>query len=142
MEHFEKGWSHPFAGRKKFAASSLSYYLSKLLDRRKFEVVNESHIDLHDLNSEQPDVIIYDIKDEYKPIMLIEFTDHEGLDSTIRTMEIISKLYHVPESFVFDFDAQNWFRINGNIVQQSSLSEKFGLNLKNILSQSLLRYSY
>ncbi len=141
MKHFEKSWSQPLSGHKKFIAAMLSHSLSKLLNRRIFEVVNESFIDLQDWKSEQPDVIVYDIKDEYKPAMLIEFTDHAGLDSTIRTMEILSDLYHVPEAFIFDFETQKWFRINGHDVQESASSEKFGFNLQNILSQSLLQYS-
>ncbi len=141
MKHFEKSWLSPLSGRKKFTAFNLSYSLSKLLDRKKYEVVNESYIDLHDLESEQPDIIIYDINADYKPALLIELTDHEGLDSTIRTMEIVSNLYHVPESFVFDFDKQNWYRVNGSNVLPTSSSEKFGLNLQSILSNSLMKYS-
>jgi len=133
MKLFEKSWLQPISGLKKFTAINLTYSLSRLLNRRKFEVVNESYIDLHDFNSEQPDIIIYDINADYKPALIIEMTDHENFDSTILKMKIISKVYHIPDAFVFDLDEQKWFRVNGNNVQSSSLSEKFGFNLENVL---------
>jgi hypothetical protein len=141
MEHLQKSWLLPLSGQKKFTASTLSYSLSKLLNRKDFEVVNESYVDIHDLNSEQPDVIIYNRNNDYKPAMMIELTNHSSLESTLHTIEIIAKIHHVPEAFVLDFDKQKWFRIADSVVTSSAASKVFGLDLQQILSNSLMRYS-
>jgi hypothetical protein len=142
MAHLAKGWLTPFSSRRKFSSSTLSYSLSKILDRRSFEVVNESNIDIHDLSSEQPDVIVYDKKSDYKPLLLIEITNHRTLNDTLNSMEVMADIYHVPEAFVYDIDQQSWFKIANRIVSRSAESSFFGINLQSVFTDSLNRYAY
>ena len=70
-----RNWQDPETGRKKFIASVLLYHLSKKVNRNRFEVVQEGYLDLADLNSEQPDIIIYDkekTKNIYIKYLIIE----------------------------------------------------------------------
>jgi len=142
MAHLAKGWLTPFSSRKKFSSSALSYSLSKILDRRFFEVVHESNIDIHDLASEQPDVIVYDKKSDYKPLLLIEITNHRTLNDTLNSLKVMADVYHVPEAFVYDIDQQSWFRISDRIISKSSESNFFGINLQAVFKDSLKRYAY
>ena len=141
MKHLEKSWTTTGSGQKKFLASVLTYGLSKLLRRKEFEAVNESYIDLQDSDSEQPDVVVYDLKDHFSPAIVIECSTSEDLSSTIRSMEIVSELYHVPEAFVLDMEQLQWYRISNEKTETNSFSKLFSIDLKEVLDSIMKRYS-
>ncbi|CAN5624360.1 hypothetical protein BH11BAC2_BH11BAC2_26600 [soil metagenome] len=140
MPKLEKGWLNPFSSRKKFISTSLSYGLSKLIDSKKFVAVSESYVDVHDLNSEQPDVVIYDVKNDFSPCMIIECSEHSDLQLTLNSMEIISNIYHVPEAFVYDLDQHSWYKVGSSSQKTDSRNNLLGCDLELALNQSLLRY--
>ncbi|MBK9637864.1 MAG: hypothetical protein IPO63_08600 [Bacteroidetes bacterium] len=139
MKYLEKSWAAAGSGQKKFLASILTYGLSKKLKRKDFEAVNESYIDLKDSNSEQPDVVVYDLNNNFTPAIAIECVTGEDLPSTIRSMEILSGLYHISESFVLDIEQFKWYRISNNKVESNSYSRFFSLDLKEVLDTLIQR---
>lgn len=141
MKHLEKSWAAAGSGQKKFLAAILTYGLSKLLRRKEFEAVNESFIDLQDSDSEQPDVVVYDLKNHFSPAIVIECSTSEDLSETIRSMEIVSELYHVPESFVLDMEQLKWYRISNEKTESNSFSKLFSIDLKEVLDSITNSYS-
>ena len=135
-----KNWISETDSRQKFLATVLAYGLSKKLDRRHYEAVNESHIDLQVYQSDIPDVIVYDIKLHLKPVLIVELCSEAELESTIRTVEIISTIYGIRESFVFNITNNQWKRIDSNSIVSSSQSTFFNIDLQEILSKNLYTY--
>jgi hypothetical protein len=141
MKYLEKSWAAAGSGQKKFLAAILTYGLSKVLRGKQFEAVNESFIDHNDADSERPDVVVYDLKNHFSPAIAIECASSADLDSTIHSMEMLSNLYHVPESFVLDMDQQKWYRISNEKVESNSFSKSFSIDLKEVLDLVVNRYS-
>ena len=132
-----KNWFSPNDAQQKLLAASLAYGLSKKLNRRSYETVNESHIDILALDSDIPDVIVYDLKNNFKPLLIVEFCIEEDLQSTLRTVEIIAAAYGIQESFVLNTTTGVWHRISSNTTSFSSRSNFFNLNLQDLLFHSL-----
>lgn len=132
MTTLKKGWTLPEAGHRKFIASSIVYALSKFLDRKKYEVVHEGNLDLHNPNSDTPDITVYERDNNYEPIMMIELCFDANEKDTVRSVEIIREIYKIEEAFVYNFESDHW-----NIHSQSDL---FNIDLRKLLDQQLLRY--
>ena len=132
-----KNWISAADSRQKFLATVLAYGLSKKLDRSQYEAVNESHIDLQVFESDIPDVVIYDIHQNLKPVLIVELCNAGELESTIRTVEIISTIYGIRESFILNTTNNIWIRIDSHSISTTSESDFFKLNLGEILFHSL-----
>ena len=135
-----KKWFTPSGSHQKFLAAVLSYGISKKLNRRFYEAVNESHIDIISLQSDIPDVIVYDVRNNLKPILIAEFCDDSEIKSTLRTIEIISEIYSIKESFVVNTSGEKWYRFESNTISLSSESRIFKLDLREVLFHSLHNY--
>ncbi len=135
-----KTWSSPNDSEQKFLAAVLAYGLSKKLNRRSFEAVNESHIDIFDFESDIADVVVYDINNYYKPALIVEFCREEEIQSTLRTVEIIAEIYGVKESFVYNTTSGVWYKISSKTVAFTSDSTLFRLALQQLVSHSLENY--
>lgn len=138
MKHLLKSWLPLISGTKKFLAADLSHRLSRLINRRKFEVVYEGFIDLHNIDSEQPDIVVYDKEDNLHPVMIIEFCDNENAEDTFRTIEILSRIYHIRESFVYNIENNIWYELkNGeDAFGISTYSDFFKMDLNRLLHHS------
>lgn len=139
MAQLIKGWMEPASGQKKFIASVLAYELSKKLDRARFEVVNESFIDIHDIHSEQPDVVVYDKAANYRPSLIIECVNEASRSEVINTLEVLRNIYNFNEAFVYDIDRSEWYKVSEN-VNQESLSGQFLFSMEKLLSDGLQSY--
>jgi len=139
MAQLVKGWMGSTSGQKKFIASILAYELSRHLDRNRYEVVNESFIDINDLDSEQPDVVVYDKKDRYKPALVIECVNDDNRESTINTLEVLKTIYKIDEAFVYDMDHSDWYHLKEG-VNKEPFSEYFDFSMQNLLTKGLNGY--
>lgn len=135
-----KTWYSPNDSHQKFLAVVLSYGLSKKLNRRSFEAVNESHIDIFDFESEIADVVVYDINNSYKPALIVEFCREEEIQSTLRSVEIIAEIYGIKESFVHNTTSGVWYKISSKTTTFTSDSTLFMLSLQQLFSHSLENY--
>lgn len=137
MKHLLKSWLPPVAGTKKFLAANLAHRISRILNRRKFEVVVEGYLDLHNSDSEQPDIIVYEKDNGLKPVMMIELCGEPEYESTTRTMEILSGIYRVKESFVFHLATGKWLKtgLNHPITEESAFSSILKASLMDLLYQ-------
>jgi hypothetical protein len=142
MVHLEKSWLLPIAGRKKFFTSAFYYRLLQELDRKKFDAVYEGYADPYDLDSEQPDVVIYDRKDVSKAALLVEFCSDSNEEDTIRTMDIISKIYKAKEAYVYNFQSGRWFKFSNpdEQVSTTSYSNLLGIDMNKTIADSISKY--
>lgn len=136
MLTLHKSWLDPRSGEKKFLASILGYTLSKNLDRKNFEVVNESFIDWSDPFSEQPDVVIYNLNQGHQTISVLEIAESGELDDIICSLVINSKIYQIPEAFIYDIDKDTWYRITGDKIENTSYSNVFNIDFHELLDSS------
>lgn len=139
MAQLVKGWRGSTSGQKKFIASILAYELSRQLDRRRYEVVNESFIDINDLNSEQPDVVVYDKQDRYKPALVIECVSHDNRESAINTLDVLRTIYKLDEAFVYDIDHSDWYHLR-NGVNKEPFCKNFNFSMQLLLNRGLNGY--
>ena len=142
MVHLEKSWLLPVAGRKKFFTSAFYHRLLQEVDRKKFDAVYEGYADPSDLDSEQPDVVIYERKNGLKAALLVEFCSDNNEEETIRTMDIISKIYKAKESYVYNFQSGRWFRFSGTGEKESltSYSNLLGIDMNTTITNSIRKY--
>lgn len=140
MSTLKKSWTLPTAGYRKFIASVLAYALSKELDRKIFEVVHEGNIDLHNPESDTPDVIVYEKKNNAAPTLIVELCFNNNEEDTLRTVEIIRELYSVKEAFVYNIEADTWRGCSPFQLVFSSSSKLFKIELNELLSAYLHRY--
>lgn len=137
MKQLLKSWLPLLSGTKKFLAADLAHRLSRIINRRKFEVVFEGFIDLHNIDSEQPDVVVYHKENNFHPVMIIEICDKENIESTMRTIEILSKIYHIEESFIYDLENKNWLLLKNNsqVYEKSGYSDYFDFDINKLSNQ-------
>lgn len=140
MPQLKKSWLLPLSGQKKFITSVLGYRLSKEVDRGRFEVVTESFLDVHDLDSEQPDVVIYNKQKDYHADLIIENVTDDDLENAIRSMEIFRKIYHISEAFVLNISKMEWYKV-GDTTTRSDYSNVFNIKLDTLLASGLSTYS-
>jgi hypothetical protein len=136
-----RNWHAPESGRQKFLAAVLSHNLSTIISRRDFEIVNESYIDLHNMDSDVADVIIYNVKNNYAPDLIIELCSSEDFKSTAASVEIISEVYLIKEAFIYNLDSSEWFRVTDGERVKNHYSRLFSVDLKDILDQAVKRYA-
>jgi hypothetical protein len=137
MKQLLKSWLPVISGTRKFLATDLAHRLSRVINRRNFEVVFEGFIDLHNINSEQPDIVVYNKEDGLKPVMILEICDNQSQDSTLRTMEILGSIYHVDESFIFNMESGTWllYRNESPEIEKTSYSRHFNTDISRLLYQ-------
>jgi hypothetical protein len=142
MTHLEKSWLPPIAGRKKFFSSSFYHKLSQELDKKRFDIVYEGYADPFDLNSEQPDVVVYDKKNSVNPILLIEFCNDENEEDVLKTMQVMSEVYEAKEAYVYNFQSDQWFKFCNLPEQKSntSFSNFLGIDMNKIFSSGISKY--
>jgi len=135
MKQLLKSWLPVISGTRKFLATDLAHRLSRVINRRNFEVVFEGFIDLHNINSEQPDIVVYNKEDALKPVMILEICDNQSQESTVRTMEILGSIYHVDETFIFNMESGTWllYRNGGHVFEKTSYSRHFNTDLSRLL---------
>ncbi|MBP7166069.1 MAG: hypothetical protein KBB64_00255 [Bacteroidia bacterium] len=136
-----RNWQDPETGRKKFIASVLLYHLSKKVNRNRFEVVQEGYLDLADLNSEQPDIIIYDKEKGYHPVLLIEMVHSGEWEKMAGNISILKQMYQIEETFLYNLDLCNWSAIDTAAVHSGfDYSRTFNLYLDRVLNEGLNNY--
>lgn len=144
MKQLLKSWLPIISGTKKYLAADLAHQLSRIINRRKFEVVYEGFIDLHNIDSEQPDIVIYDKENNLKAIMIVEICDNENFLSTRRTIEILSQIYQLEESFIYNMDTEKWYLIKkGDLAfEANSWSLYFWIDLNKLMYQKTRVWSH
>lgn len=136
MNHLIKSWLPPGSGTKKFLAADLAHRLSRIINRRQFEVVLEGYIDLHNVESEQPDIVVYDKGNNLQSALIIELCDSQNLVFTIHTLEILLKIYGLNESFVYNYEQNCWLRISADqqVPVEDSYSVLFKTDLNDLIA--------
>ncbi len=142
MSHLYKSWQNPDSGQKKFLSSTLMYHLSKNINKDLFEAVNESYIDVTDINSEQPDLVIYDKQNKFRPALIIECVSDVDEADAIRTIEILCSIYHIKEGFIYNFEREHWKKVGSDstLIASNAHSDVLGINIDRTLADGLLRY--
>lgn len=142
MIHLEKSWLPPIAGRKKFFSSAFYHKLSQELDKKKYEVVYEGYADPFDLDSEQPDVAVYDKMNSVNPVLLIEFCNNSNEEDVLRTIQVIREVYEAKEAYVYNFQSERWYKFSNALEQKSdtSFSTLLGIDMNQTFSSSLRKY--
>lgn len=136
-----RNWQDPLTGKKKFISSVLLYHLSKRVDKARFEVVQEGYLDLMDLNSDQPDIIIYDKENGYHPVMLIEMVHAGEWEKMAGNIAVLKQLYQLKETFLYDLDSGKWSAIDTASIQSGfDYSRTFNIYLDSILNEGLNNY--
>jgi hypothetical protein len=142
MVHLEKSWLPPIAGRKKFFTSAFYHKLSQEIDKKRFDIVYEGYADPFDLDSEQPDVVVYDRKGGFGPALLIEFCNDSNEEDVLRTIQVIREVYEAKEAYVYNFQSDRWFKFS-NVPEQKSVtsfSNLLGLDMNKTFNSSLSKY--
>ncbi|MEP7170566.1 MAG: hypothetical protein ABI855_14445, partial [Bacteroidota bacterium] len=122
MVHLEKSWLPPIAGTKKFFSSAFYHKLSQELDKKKYDIVYEGYADPFDLESEQPDVVVYDKKDSVTPALLIEFCNDNNEEDVLRIIQVIREIYEAKEAYIYNFQSDRWFSFSNADKQKSDVS--------------------
>lgn len=102
--------------------------------RKKYKVLPESAIDLSNLNSKAPDIVVYD-KSNNKAVLFIEITTTSDKKKILKKSVELMKEYKVSESFVYDYEEDNWEKNTGNIMHnlKDSFSDIIKYDLKKCL---------
>jgi len=138
MKQLLKSWLPIISGTKKFLAADLAFRLSRNINRRTFEVVFEGFVDLHNPESEQPDIVIYHKNENLRPVMIIEICDVDNMENTTRAIEMLSVIYHIEESFVYNIADEKWYLLKKGSTrfEPGSYSEFFKTDLNKLLLHS------
>lgn len=136
-----KTWDRPDSGFIRYASGSLMYQLSRLLEKKDYDVVMEGHLDVKNEKSGTPDVVVYNRQLEYTPVMMIEFAEPNSLEATLDSVERLSEKHHVPEAFVINLEDQQIFRVKDRQRSRISFSERLGLDLGKVLDTSLFHFA-
>jgi len=142
MIHLEKSWLPPIAGRKKFFSSAFYHKLSQELDKKRFDIVYEGYSDPFDLDSEQPDVIVYDKKNSVHPVLIIEFCTDSSEEDVLRIIQVIREVYEAREAYVYNVESERWFKFS-NVTEETpntSFNTILGIDLKQILNKGISKY--
>ena len=140
MAALKNDWTLPEAGYRKFISSAMAYALSKSLSRKKFEVVHEGYLDLHNPGSDAPDVIVYEAENNNEPVLMIELCFDANEKDILRTVGIIREIYNVKEAFVFNIESDYWTNCSSAHVTKGSYSELFNIDLGILLKNNLARF--
>ena len=136
-----KGWTTQKDTLQKFLSATLAHQISRLISRKHYEVVNESFIDINNMDSDIADIIVYNLKKNFSPDLIIEFCVSGDLKSTLNSLEIISDLYGIKECFVYNTDTSIWYKVSSTDIDKSSFSKLLNINLDEVLSSAVLKYA-
>lgn len=100
--------------------------------RKRYKILPESAIDLNNLNSKAPDVVVYD-KATLKPVLFIEITTTRENRRIINKAKELMQQYDIYEAFIYDYEQDKWAKLTG-ISQHSP-----GLSFSDILQYDLAK---
>ncbi len=136
-----KSWLSEQSPFQKFLSSVLAHHLSRTFNRREFEVVLDSYIDFHNMESDVADIVVYNVKKNFSTDMIIEFCHADDFKATINSLEIISEIYKIRETFIYNNTTSEWHLIADGIRMKTSVSRVFKIDLNEILLQAKSRYA-
>ncbi len=136
-----KGWLTKEDTLQKFLSATLSHQISRIISRKQYEVVNESFIDINNMDSDIADIIVYNLKHNFSPDLIIEFCTSDDLKSTLNSLEIISDLYGIKECFVYNTDTSIWYKVSSADIDKSSFSKLLNISLDEVLNRAVLKYA-
>lgn len=104
--------------------------LKNILNKNKYFVAYESCVDLNDLNSQVPDIIVYE-KQTLKPVMFIEVTKTSEKRTIEKKAEALMKRYDIYEGFIYDYEKSTFNKLTGfeKYSTAKSYSDIFKLDL-------------
>ncbi len=85
-----------------------------------YKIATESCIDLKNLNSKAPDVVVYNTS--LIPVMFIEITTSREYNKIITKAREVMNKYNVFESFIYDYEARKLTKLSGNDNHTSQLN--------------------
>ncbi|HNQ60761.1 MAG TPA: hypothetical protein PKJ62_00065 [Bacteroidia bacterium] len=113
MDILNQSWADPLASTKKFFSREILYRLSKLLSPSTYEIVLEGDLDLFNKTNDQPDIVIYQRKQNFTPVIAIELsTKARFLDDSIKAMNQFN-IYGLKEFLIYNLDEDQWYSISG-----------------------------
>lgn len=134
MDIIHKSWKITTPPLKKLLSHTITHSLSRHLDRTKFEVVFEGFLDSENSSSEQPDVVIYSKKQDFKPIIAIEVCTTEEIVEMVFLAKHLAETYQLREFFIFNYKTDQWLLIDRHGLQNSSSYSSFlSVDLKKMI---------
>ncbi|HNP97448.1 MAG TPA: hypothetical protein PKK99_00250 [Bacteroidia bacterium] len=133
MEHT---WLTSSGTTKKFLSRQLTHYLSRLLDRNKYEAVYEGGLDVFNSSSEEPDVVVYQKENGLQPLMAIEICNSADVDSLNRRVCQLMDRFRLREFFLYAMDEKRWYKhtANSNHFIPSSVSDSLAFTFDDPLT--------
>ena len=133
MDILNQSWADPLAATKKFLAREIMYKLSRQVDMAKYEVVLDGDLDLFNKTNDQPDLVVYQRKSNFSPVIAIELSTKERFnDSNLRALNQFT-MYGLKEYLIYNLDEDRWYSISGNknVFAITSTSEVLKVSLGN-----------
>lgn len=126
--------------RHKDIIIKLNNAITDLLPENLFVVYPESPIDMGDLNSKIPDVVVYTRAKKYKNckvVLFVEITNKAEEAPTLKKVKQLMKSYSVKEAFVYNYETDRLVKFS-NIENSNSpvyYSDILKTNIAKIISE-------
>lgn len=100
------------------------------LDNHGIFARSEYCIDTNDLNSQIPDVLLYDDQEDRYPAVIVEITTRKNFSHDCDKVAKLKEQYpDIVEGFVYDYESEEWVLIMDHKKYSESYSEHFGIDL-------------
>jgi hypothetical protein len=116
--------------------------LDKIFDEKYFLILPESAVDLNNLNSKAPDIVIYKKAkniNNSKCILFIEITSHDEYKKILKKAKDLMNQYKILESFVYNYEDKEFYKLTdfNDSKSPKSDSDILNINLYDIIKKSL-----
>ena len=114
----------------------ISLFISDMFKKfnSNFLILPESCIDLSNLNSPVPDIVVYE-KETKKSLMFIEITTTKEKNKIIKKAKLLMNQYKILESFIYDYELNEWLKLTAvnNFSNEKYYSDILNYSLKEAL---------
>jgi hypothetical protein len=102
--------------------------------KNDYLILPEGCIDLSNLNSKVPDIVVYDKATE-KSLMFIEITTTKEKNKIIKKAKLLMNQYKILESFIYDYELNEWLKLTAvnNFSNEKYYSDILNYSLKEAL---------
>lgn len=119
--------------KHQFIKQQFELGLLQKIDKTKLIVLSESCIDVTNLNSKAPDVIVYD--KNFIPLMFIEITTTREKKKIEKKAAELMEQYNIYECFIYDYETKVFNKLTGleKYSPVKSYSDLFKIDLQQFI---------